>query len=94
MVASSSATCAFRASRILRRPGAQRRKLAGTTKVEARISELGLVLGLIGLCLVELRLKCPWIDLRQHVTCVHFLALGECDAVQLTIDADFRGSPH
>ena len=76
---------------ILRRAGAQRRKLAGTTKVEARIRQLRLVLGLIGLCLVELRLEWPWIDLRQHVTCVHVLALGECDAIQLTIDADLHG---
>ncbi len=54
---------------------------------EATVGELGLVLCLLGVGLVELRLVRAGIDLRQQITRLHVLALGESHLVELTIDA-------
>ena len=48
--------------------------------------ELGLVLGLLGLGLVERGLEQPRVDLRQHVALLDVLAFGEQHLLQLAVD--------
>ena len=58
-------------------------------KIEASIGELRFVLCLVGLRLLELCAKRPRVDLREDVTLVHVLALGERDTVELPVDPHF-----
>ena len=53
--------------------------------------ELGLVLGLLGLGLVERGLEQPRIDLRQHVALLDVLAFGEQHLLQLAVDLGMNG---
>jgi len=58
-----------------------------TGEVPPRVFEIGLVLGLVGLGLPELRLIGPEVDLHQQVSLVQKLAFGKGNLDDIAVDA-------
>ena len=56
-------------------------------QVAARVHELGLVLGALGLRLRQLRLQRTRVNARQHLAGLHVLTLGKANLVELAINA-------
>ncbi len=68
-------------------PGGEFAELGEALQVEVGVGEIGFVLGLLGLGLVERGLERPRIDLDQRVALLDELAFLEGDLVDLAIDA-------
>ena len=68
-------------------PGREFAELGKALQVEVGVGEIGFVLGLLGLGLIEGRLERPRIDLDQRVAFLDELAFLEGDPVDLAVDA-------
>ncbi len=61
-------------------------ELGVALQIQIGVGQIGLVLRLLGLGLIERGLVRPWIDLDQQITLFHQLAFGEGDLVDLAVD--------
>ena len=68
-------------------PGREFAELGVALQIQIGVGEIGLILGLLGLGLVQRRLIRPGIDLDQQIALVDRLAFLEGDLVDLAIDA-------
>ena len=68
-------------------PGRELAEFGKALQVEAGVGQVGFVLGLLGLGLIEGGLERPRIDLDQRIALLDELALLKRDPVDLTVDA-------
>ena len=67
-------------------PGREFAEFGEALQIEIGVGEAGLILGLLGLGLIERCLEWPGVDLDQQVTLIDQLSLLEGDLVDLAID--------
>jgi len=67
-------------------PGCELAELGETLQIEIGVGQIGFILGLLGLGLIERCLVRPGVDLDQQVALVDQLPLLEGDLVDLTVD--------